>query len=834
MIQRILNALSPPRLPDAEEDRVARMYLAFLLAFAVATVLAILGEGLSGDIDSLRAAVAGGLVGVVAFGLLKAGRARLAAFLQLLTLLGMIAYVLLTSSGIHGTTILAYPLVLFFGAAFLRRWPYLALLVCTLLSAGTVILGETSGVFPNPFRAETGLNDLLFVGLLLTLCAVSAYLLAENLSRALSTARRNELLAVQASRALIEKAAALETSEGRWRSLVSGAPELIAELTLDGTAIFVNDAAGPEGPALVGQRLDAFLQPAQARIAAVAIDQVSQGGLPTSTELRINLPGQGERWYDARFGAVRQEGEIRSVMMLARDITAIRETQSALRQTEARLQAALGNLPFAFHICDLEGRFVLQNPTSSALWGDLRGHTPEELDLPEWTRTLWRDNHTRALRGEMVRSEIAYTHHGEARVYDCITAPVTEEGAARGVLGIDIDITVRKRAEDALRESEEQYRRLVEELEEVVFSIDGQGTVTYVSPASVRQSGYQPAEVIGRAMDEFIHADDLPRAMERFATLAQGDSSPMEVRMHARSGEVRWVLISGRPILEAGQVVGLRGLLTDITARKQAEEALLTLNAELEARVAARTRELAEAYEQLKGLDRMKTKFVTDVSHELRTPVTNLSLYLGLLDTGHPEKRAEYLSTLREQTDRLGRLIEDILGWARLDQQRERFVPAVVDLNAVVVPFFEAQQRRARLAGVDLRFEPEARTCPARGDRIQLAQAVGSLLSNALNYTREGSIRVITSRAGEWACLEVQDTGIGIDPEDLPHIFERFYRGARAVQESVPGTGLGLAIVKEIVELHGGQVELTSTPDEGTVVRLRIPAADKTLEAAET
>ncbi len=243
----------------------------------------------------------------------------------------------------------------------------------------------------------------------------------------------------------------------------------------------------------------------------------------------------------------------------------------------------------------------------------------------------------------------------------------------------------------------------------------------------------------------------------------------------------------------------------------------------LEQRVAERTRELAEANEQLKELDRLKSKFVSDVSHELRTPTTNLNLYLNLMEHGKPEKRAYYLTTLKQQAGRLAGLIEDILDLSRLEQESAQVVFSPVDLNEVVGQVVTAHQPRAEAAGLRLTFEPGDDLPAVRGEPGRLMRVVTNLLGNAINYTSEGSVHVATQRLDGHVCLQVRDTGIGIEPEDIPHLFERFYRGRHASQSNIPGTGLGLGIVKEIVDLHGGKIEVSSRVGQGSKFTVWLP-----------
>lgn len=245
--------------------------------------------------------------------------------------------------------------------------------------------------------------------------------------------------------------------------------------------------------------------------------------------------------------------------------------------------------------------------------------------------------------------------------------------------------------------------------------------------------------------------------------------------------------------------------------------------AELEVRVFERTQELAEANEQLKALDNMKSQFVSDVSHELRTPVTNLKLYLDLLERKGSESLPGYLPILQKQTDRLSQLIQDILDLSRLELGHAlEFAP--VDLNELVQDVVAAHIPSAEASNLHLIIEPASVLPPICGEWNQLAQVVTNLLANAINYSSKGKILVKTAVSpNNMVSLEVTDCGSGIAPDDLPYLFDRFYRGEQARQSNIPGTGLGLAIADEITRIHNGRLEVESIEGKGSTFLVYLP-----------
>ncbi len=246
----------------------------------------------------------------------------------------------------------------------------------------------------------------------------------------------------------------------------------------------------------------------------------------------------------------------------------------------------------------------------------------------------------------------------------------------------------------------------------------------------------------------------------------------------------------------------------------------------LEERVADRTRKLAEANSRLKELDTLKSKFIADISHELRTPVATLNLYMDLLQRGKPEKKLKYMQILRQKTDQLVRLTDDILNISRLNLYEGNQPFTAVNLNETAAIVVAMYQERAQAADISLSFNPAEQLPPVWAERNQLLQAITNLIDNALNYTPAGFIQITTYllAKSQQVCLQIQDTGIGIAPEEIPHIFQRFYRGQAVSQSNTSGTGLGLAIVNEIVDLHNGRIIVESELGKGSIFRVCLPA----------
>ena len=228
--------------------------------------------------------------------------------------------------------------------------------------------------------------------------------------------------------------------------------------------------------------------------------------------------------------------------------------------------------------------------------------------------------------------------------------------------------------------------------------------------------------------------------------------------------------------------------------------------------------------DRLRQLDRMKDSFLATVSHELRTPLSSIRGYLEmLLDDEFDEKTSRrFLSVMQRNSDRLLRLIDDLLLVARLTDEGMELDLAEVDLAEIAHHVTSGCRPLAEHKEVKLTDRTES-PVPARGDAKRLSHALNHLVVNAIKFTAEGGEISVDARADDEPELIITDTGVGIPPDDLPHVFDRFYRSAAADQMAAQGPGLGLAIVRSIIDAHHGTIRVHSEPGLGTTVRVKLP-----------
>ncbi|MBZ0307145.1 MAG: HAMP domain-containing histidine kinase, partial [Anaerolineae bacterium] len=226
---------------------------------------------------------------------------------------------------------------------------------------------------------------------------------------------------------------------------------------------------------------------------------------------------------------------------------------------------------------------------------------------------------------------------------------------------------------------------------------------------------------------------------------------------------------------------------------------------------------------QARQYEEMQRRFISDAAHDLGNPVANLNLHLDLMQR-KPEHADRYLRIIRHETERLDALVQDLLILSRLDRGILAQHVEALDLRQIVQRVIENQKEAALTKNITLLYDPASDPLLFNGDRRQIERVVVNLISNALDYTPEGGeVLVMSILEDQNVVFAVRDTGIGISPKDLPHIFERFYRADTARLMSVKGSGLGLSIVKSIVENHGGEIRVTSSPGEGTYFHIAFP-----------
>ncbi len=411
---------------------------------------------------------------------------------------------------------------------------------------------------------------------------------------------------------------------------------------------------------------------------------------------------------------------------------------------------------------------------------------------------------------------------GEQRTVELKAAPMQRDGELEGVVLVMRDVTERKRAAQALHDTQARFQQVLEALPQLVWTCASDGRTTFVSRQWLEYTGTTLEQNLGYGWKDVVHPQDRDRlAGEWRQSIEAGEIFDAESRLRGADGRFRWFKQLAVPIRDdRGTIKEWFGSSTEITDIINARESIRRTNSLLEARVEERTHELQEANADLQA-------FAHSVAHDLRAPLRNIQGYAtAIIEDEGPrlsDEGALYARRMAESAGRLDGLIQDLLAYSRLS--RTEINPEPVELRDVVEKVLRdlASEIAVREAIVEV-TPPLPRVL---AHRVTLAQAITNLVSNALKFVAADvtpAIVISARREGSSARLTIADNGIGVAPEHHERIFRVFERLHGS--ETYPGTGIGLAIVRRGVERMGGRVDIESRPGEGSRFTIELPAAE--------
>jgi PAS domain S-box-containing protein len=495
----------------------------------------------------------------------------------------------------------------------------------------------------------------------------------------------------------------------------------------------------------------------------------------------------------------------------ALDLEALRESEERFRRTFELAGSGLAHI-------GMDRRFIRVNPRLCEILGypeheliKLRG---KDISHPEDADVINRER-PRLYSGEIdeVRLEKRYVKKDGSLVWVHFSMVVERdlEGRPKYEIAVYEDITARRNAEEALRQSEERFRRTFELASSGLAHIGLDGRFLRVNKRLCEIFGYSEAELCALTVRDLSHPEDRDLADAPRARVIAGeiDSARLEKRYFRKDGKLLWVAVAIAMERDAdGRPLYAISVLDDITERKQAEAAL------------------REAHEDLKRSNSELEQFAYVASHDLQEPLRMVSSYTQLLGRRYAGKldadAAEFMGYIVDGAARMKQLIEDLLAYSRVGMRAKELRP--VELSAVL--------RRA-LANLKVALEEAGASVthdalpPVPADEVQLAQVFQNLIGNALKF-RSGAaprIHVAVSENESRFEIAVRDNGIGIEPQYFERIFMLFQRLHN--KGEYPGTGIGLAIVRKVIERHGGQIRVESKPGEGSAFIFTLPKQER-------
>ncbi|MFZ5453045.1 MAG: PAS domain S-box protein [Thermodesulfobacteriota bacterium] len=570
---------------------------------------------------------------------------------------------------------------------------------------------------------------------------------------------------------------------------------------------------------------DYFTIPEEKEKARNRFHQLRNGRLPNTAQKNLVTKGGERRLIAWSYTTLKdKDGAVEYLISTGIDITARKKAEDLLRESEQRYKMLFESAPDAILIMEAEGenggRIVAANQASATL----HGYTvPQMLGLhirdlyPGVDAAVEKGKLQRILAGEWIKEEVTHLKKDGTAFPVEIHIGLIELEGHKYVLAFDRDISERKRAEEALREAHQTLQALIQAAPLAILVLDPERNIRMWNPAAERMYGWKEEEVLGRFLP-IVPEDKMEESQELVQRMLAGESlHGLELRRRKKDGSLIDIAVFTAPLYDAqGQINGTMALNMDVTESKRLKEQLLQS-------------------QKMEVVGRLAGGVAHDFNN-LLTAITGYSeLVLNFMDEDNPLRQD--VTEIRKAGDRAASLTRQLLAFSR----KQVLQPKVLDLNLVVESLGKMLQRLLP-SDIDLVISPEANLGRVMADPGQIEQVILNLAINARDAMPHGgrltiatanvdlgeshARRLMNVEPGPYVLLQVSDTGCGMDPETLSHVFEPFY----TTKDLGKGTGLGLSTVYGIIKQSGGHVSVHSKSEQGATFKIYLPRISDVLE----
>jgi PAS domain S-box-containing protein len=618
---------------------------------------------------------------------------------------------------------------------------------------------------------------------------------------------------------------ALHDSEKRFRKVFDDAAVGLALHDPDRAILRVNSALchvlGYSLDELRGKTYREVTHPDDMEVAVREVKRVTAGEVSSVQVEHRYLRKDGRPiWALTTVSAIRDDsGQLLYFLSEIQDITGHKE----ILQQLSRIAAIVQSSGDAILSVTVDRTITSWNRGAEELFGysaaEAIGRHGGDLMIPPH-----RDEETRAVVAQVLRGETIRQMETERRRKDGTVFPVSltaspiidDKGQIVGIASIVRNITVRKRMEGALRESEQRFRDFAETASDWFWETGPDHRFSFTS-AQTGRFGYDSRIPIGqRRWDYAVDTTDEPDKWREHKSLLDRHAPFREFvyRIHDDKGVIRYVSTSGKPMFdEHGVFLGYRGSSREVTEAVLANAALIA------------------AKNQAEIANQSKSNFLANMSHELRTPLNAIIGFAeimksGVFGTAPNDRYAAYAADIHKSALHLLDIISDILDVARIESGKVELKKQPLALQGIMREVAHMMSEQAEHSGLELVLEAPPDVPKVSADVRSIRQILLNLVSNALKFTGEGGRVTLGLRRGPEGVVQlfVADTGIGIAAKDMALLMRPFAQVDNAYNRKRPGTGLGLALVRSLAELHGGTVSIASEPERGTTVTVSLPA----------
>lgn len=625
-------------------------------------------------------------------------------------------------------------------------------------------------------------------------------------------------------RAIVEKE--LRLSEERFRNIITNATEFICNIEPDGTFSYANPAfmkaVGYDETELFNKKLIELIDNEYLKSNSFSLKNYKKPG-QKPIELPVISKSGNKLILLAHFTPVFSvDNNLKNFSGIFTDITEKKQAEKDLMITRSVFDASLDGIAV-----ECNRKYILVNDSFAKIFGYENGEEvvgKEPLDLVDNEDIPRIANYTKAREsGANAPNRYEFLGKRKDNTKFFVESSVTSFKADNNIYIISVvrDVTERKRVQQAIKESEEKYRSITENIDDYLWTAERINnklrTVFYTSSVE-KMTGITQSEFLrdSRLFFRIIYPDDFPFVKDKLKRLYKSKykkSDEIEFRIINSNGNIVWIRNKINIVRDnAGVIQKVYGLVSDISLRKKAEE------------------ELKNSADNLLKLNQTKDKFLSIISHDLRTPFSSILGFTEMLLTNDrlsAEDQKKYIGFIHESSGNMLELLNSLLDWTRLQTGRIEFEPAKIEAKEIIETSFSTLNGSAFKKDIKLINKVEGDIF-LFVDKSLIVQALNNLISNAIKFTgNDGSITVGWKQTENkrFCELSIKDTGVGIKEENLDKLFSIESKFTQEGTAGEKGTGLGLSLVKEIVERHGGKIRLESKYGKGTTFYITLPLA---------